>query len=87
MQAERTAKTDIFEIEGVGPLAIASTWPTLVEGRPWIHFIDRQGAQMTLVRKSGNSQRRRHLRLDMERRAGYPVVALARTSHEQEQPH
>ena len=56
MQKDRSAKADIFEIEGVGPLAICCTWPDFIRGRPWIHFIDHQGAQMCLVRGSGNSR-------------------------------
>ena len=56
MQEGRSSKADIFEIEGVGPLAIATTWPMLIQGRPWLHFIDHQGAQMCLVRGSGNSR-------------------------------
>ena len=56
MQEGRSAKADIFEIEGVGPLAIATTWPTVIQGCPWLHFIDHQGAQMCLVRGSGNSR-------------------------------
>ena len=55
MQRGRTAKKDIFEIEGIGPLAVMCQWPDLIRGRPWIHFIDHQGAQMVLIRGSGNS--------------------------------
>ena len=56
LQMERSAKADIFEIEGVGLLAIAHTWPELIAGRPWLHFIDHMGAQMCLIRGSGNSR-------------------------------
>ena len=55
-QRERTAKMDIFEIEGIGPLAVLCTWPEELRGCPWIHFIDHQGAQMCLIRGSGNSR-------------------------------
>ena len=56
MQEGRSAKADIFEIEGVGPSATVTTWPQLIEGCPWLHFIDHQGTQMCLVRGSGNSR-------------------------------
>ena len=35
---------------GGWPLAIISTWPELVEGRLWLHFIDNTSSQFALVR-------------------------------------
>ena len=40
LQEQRSAKADIFEIEGIGPVAIAHTWLELLRGRPWLHVID-----------------------------------------------
>ena len=45
---------DIFEIEAVGPLVILATWPGLLTGSYWIHFIDNTAAQASLVKGSSS---------------------------------
>ncbi|MGB1192278.1 MAG: hypothetical protein ACPG3T_05100, partial [Pseudomonadales bacterium] len=35
---------DIFEVEAIGPLVILATWPGLLRGALWIHFIDNVAA-------------------------------------------
>jgi hypothetical protein len=55
MQKERDLSlefSDIYEIEAIGPLVVASMWPDLLRGMLWIHFIDNEGALATLVRGS-----------------------------------
>ena len=45
---------DIFQIEAVGPLLVAETWPEDLEGQLWLHFIDNTAAQSTLIRGSSS---------------------------------
>ena len=45
---------DIFEIEAIGPLVVLATWPRLMQGRRWIHFIDNAGAQCAYVKGSSS---------------------------------
>ena len=45
---------DIFEIEAVGPLIVLATWPRLLQGRRWIHFIDNAACQAAFVRGSSS---------------------------------
>ena len=40
---------DIYEIEARGPLVILATWPGLLAGSLWIHFIDTAAAPAPLV--------------------------------------
>ena len=49
-----TAGNDIYEIEAVGPLVILATWPGLLAGSLWIHFIDNAAAQASFVRGSSS---------------------------------
>ena len=45
---------DIQEVEGIGPLLVLSTWPHVLKGALWLHFIDNNGALSSLV-KGGSS--------------------------------
>ena len=45
---------DIFQIEAVGPLLVAETWPEDLEGQLWLHFIDNTASQSTLIRGSSS---------------------------------
>ncbi len=50
LQLQTEEFSDIFCVEAVGPLAIITTWPQLLRGRLWLHFIDNTSAQSALVR-------------------------------------
>ena len=45
---------DIFQIEAVGPLVALATWPELLHGCLWIHFIDNAAAQSALIKGSSS---------------------------------
>ena len=45
---------DILEVEAIGPVIVLETWPHLVQGRLWLHFIDNANALSALV-KGGSS--------------------------------
>ena len=45
---------DIFEVEAIGPLVILATWPGLLRGALWIHFIDNVAAQAALIKGSSS---------------------------------
>ena len=47
---------DIFEVEAVGPLMVLATWPRLMQGRLWMHYIDNAAAQAAFVRGSSSVQ-------------------------------
>ena len=58
LQKERSktgARTDIFEIEAIGPMIALLTWPKLLADRPCIHFIDNNAAQSALIKGSSDS--------------------------------
>ena len=41
---------DIFLIEAIGPLLVLCTYPNLLRGAAWIHFIDNTAAQHSLLK-------------------------------------
>jgi len=43
---------DIQEIEGIGPLLVLTTWPDILRGSLWLHFIDNNGALSCLIKGS-----------------------------------
>ncbi len=45
---------DIFQLEAIGPLIALCTWPELLSGCLWIHFIDNSGAQSALINGSSS---------------------------------
>ena len=45
---------DIYEIEGVAPALILHAWGQHMTGCMWLHFIDHEGAQATLIRGSSS---------------------------------
>ena len=45
---------DIQEIEGIGPLLVLHTWPELLRGSLWLHFIDNNGALSCLIKGSAS---------------------------------
>ena len=49
-----SVRHDIFEVEAIGPLVVLATWPRLMQGRRWIHFIDNSAAQAAYVKGSSS---------------------------------
>ena len=45
---------DIFLIEAIGPLAILETFPNIVKGSLWLHFIDNVASQHSLIKGSSS---------------------------------
>jgi len=45
---------DIFLIEAIGPLAILTTFPKIVKGALWLHYIDNVAAEYSLVKGSSS---------------------------------
>ena len=45
---------DIQEIEGIGPLLVLTTWPDILRGSLWLHFIDNNGALSCLIKGSSS---------------------------------
>ena len=45
---------DIFEVEAIGPLVILATWPGLLQGCLWLHFIDNVASQAALIKGSSS---------------------------------
>ena len=45
---------DIYEIEAIGPLVVLATWPRLLQGCLWIHFLDNSAAQAAYVKGSSS---------------------------------
>ena len=45
---------DIHEIEAMGRLVVLATWPGLLAGSLWIHFIDNAAAQESLFCRSSD---------------------------------
>ena len=45
---------DIQEIEAIGPLIALATWPKILRGSLWLHFIDNNGALSCLVKGSSS---------------------------------
>ena len=45
---------DIYEIEAIGPLVVLATWPRLLQGCLWIHFLDNAAAQAAYVKGSSS---------------------------------
>ena len=46
---------DIFLIEAIGPLAILTTFPKILKGTVWTHYIDNVGAEYSLVKGSSST--------------------------------
>lgn len=46
--------TNIYEIEALGPMVVATMWPELLHGMLWIHFIDNDAALSSIVRGSSS---------------------------------
>ena len=46
---------DIFLIEAIGPLALLTTFPKLLKGTVWTHYIDNVGAEYSLVKGSSST--------------------------------
>ena len=46
------AYIDIFLIEAIAPLAILETFPKIVNGSLWLHFIDNVASQHSLIKGS-----------------------------------
>ena len=47
---------DIFLIEAIGPLALLTTFPKLLKGAVWTHYIDNVGAEYSLVKGSSSTR-------------------------------
>ena len=47
---------DIFLIEAIGPLAILTTFPKILKGTVWTHYIDNIGAEYSLVKGSSSTK-------------------------------
>ena len=45
---------DIYHIEAVGPLAILTTFPKVITGSFWLHFIDNVAAEYSIIRGSSS---------------------------------
>lgn len=45
---------DIFLIEAIGPLVLLTTFPKLLRGTVWTHYIDNVGAEYALVKRSSS---------------------------------
>ena len=45
---------DIYEIEAIGPLLVLHTWPRILQGALWIHFVDNSAALAAIVRGSSS---------------------------------
>ena len=45
----------IFLIEAVGPLALLTTFPKIMKGTVWTHYIDNVGAEYSLVKGSSST--------------------------------
>ena len=45
---------DILEIEAIGPALVLSTWPEMLRGCLWLHFIDNENALAAVI-KGGSS--------------------------------
>jgi hypothetical protein len=45
---------DIFEVEAIGPALILANWGDRLRDHLWIHFIDNESAQATLVKGSSS---------------------------------
>ena len=52
-RCSRGERHDIFEIEAIGPLIALCTWPGVIAGALWMHFIDNDAALSVMVRGSG----------------------------------
>ncbi len=52
---------DIFLIEAIGPLLVLFTWPNLVKNTWWLHFIDNEGSEYSLIRGSSSIQAGDHI--------------------------
>ena len=54
-QREAEAQSsDIFLIEAIGPLALLQTFPKILKNSLWLHFIDNEAAQHSLVKGSSS---------------------------------
>ena len=53
-RSENSTRRDIYEIEAIGPLVVLCTFPRLVQGCVWPHFIDNSAAQYSLIRGSSS---------------------------------
>jgi len=52
LDAQREAEaqsSDIFLIEAIGPLALLQTYPKILKNSLWLHFIDNEAAQHSLI--------------------------------------
>ena len=49
-----TNRSDIFQIEAVGPLLVLSTFPNMVRNLLWVHFIDNVASQHALIKGSSS---------------------------------
>ena len=47
---------DIFLIEAIGPFAILTTFPKILKGSVWTHYIDNVGAEYSLVKGSSSTR-------------------------------
>ena len=45
---------DIFLVEAIGPLLLLCTYPEILRGSAWVHYIDNTAAQHALVRGSSS---------------------------------
>ena len=46
---------DIFLIEAVGPLIVLLTFPNLIRNKLWLHFIDNESAEYSLIKGSSSN--------------------------------
>jgi hypothetical protein len=53
-RAKEEERRDIFLIEAIGPLSILRTFPNIMRNSIWLHFIDNEGAQHSLVKGSSS---------------------------------
>ena len=54
-QREAEAQSsDIFLIEAIGPLVLLQTYPNILKNSLWLHFIDNEAAQHSLVKGSSS---------------------------------
>lgn len=54
-QREAEAQSsDIFQIEAIGPLALLQTFPNVLKNSLWLHFIDNEASQHSLIKGSSS---------------------------------
>ena len=59
--AKREQYRDIFLVEGVGPLLLLIAFPRRMRNALWIHFIDNEGSEASLVKGSSSMEAADHV--------------------------